>query len=238
VLQRYGWEKGWELLAAIAANARALPEHSSQVPQDTISGQLAYSMLIDTYAYSAVEQAGADKLEFIIPAEDTIITPDPIGILKGAKNVEVAKAFIEFSLSPEGQKIWMYKKGEPEGPVEFSLNKMSNLPSLYKDGLKHSNVMVNPFTFKQAFEYSFEKGSTRWALVDDMTGALLVENHDALVTAWKKAGAKGIASFFKVPVSEEEGLKLAKDAWNDPVQRGKIVAQWKQDAAKAYAAVK
>lgn len=233
ILQRYGWEKGWSLLAAIAANSRALPEHSTQVPQDVAAGQIAYGLLIDTFAYSAVEQAGGDKLGFSMPEDATVVTPDSIAILKGAPNAEAANEFVAFSLSAEGQKIWMLRKGAPGGPQKQSINKMSIMPEIYEQAKGSTNITVNPFAFTKSMSYDFKKGAARWDIVNDLAGALLIDSHDRLVTQWKAraaGAAKGakILDFFKIPVSESEAAQLAATGWKDPVFRNKMISAWRK----------
>ena len=100
-------------------------------------GEVAYGLAIDFYAWAQVKEAGADKIGFVMPDNLTIITPDAIAILKGAANPEVAKAFIRFVMSEEGQKLWLLVEKAPGGPQRFQLNRFSVLPSFYKLPANH-----------------------------------------------------------------------------------------------------
>jgi len=222
----------------MGGNVRTFPKSSSQTIKDLSTGDVAEGITLDSYAFSAIEETGAGRLGFTLPAQATVITPDPIAILKGAKNVPAAQDFIRFVLSPEGQRLWLYKKGVSGGPKEFSLDKMSVLPELYKDFEKKSNVLIDPFKEKKGFTYDFKKATARWNLINDMVGALIIDTHDDLAAAWQKGSKsrdnKKLAAALKVPISEDEAMKLATGKWNDEVARNKTINGWLTGARKRY----
>lgn len=238
ILQSYGWDRGWEILLKMGGNVRSFPKSSSQTIKDLSTGEVAAGLSMDSYAFSAIEETGAARLGFTLPSKATVITPDPIGILKGAKNEAAARDFVRFVLSPEGQRLWLYRKGVPGGPKEFSLNKMCVLPEVYRGFEKKSNVLVNPFKEKKGFSYDFEKGAARWNLLNDMIGALIIDTHEELASAIEKSSKsknkKKFAAAFKAPISEEEAMKLARGSWNDEVVRNKTINEWLASAKKRY----
>jgi ABC-type Fe3+ transport system substrate-binding protein len=120
ILQAYGWEKGWRIITALGANVRNFTNAASQIPKDVAIGEVAYGLAIDFYAWAQVKDAGPDKIGFVMPDNLTIITPDGIGILKGAANLAVAQAFIRFMMSEEGQKLWLLNEKAPDGPQPFN----------------------------------------------------------------------------------------------------------------------
>src|SRR5262245_57074136 len=148
MLQAYGWEKGWRIITGLGAKARSFTNSASQVATDEHIGQTAYGLAIDFYAWAQVNEAGADKVGFVMPDNLTIINPDCIGILKGAPNRRVAEAFIRFVMSAAGQKLWLLAKGTPDGPQRFQLNRFSVLPSLYEISPQSTAVKLNPFSWR------------------------------------------------------------------------------------------
>jgi len=236
ILQSYGWERGWETLIAMGGNVRNFPKSSSQISKDLAVGEVAAGLSIDTYAFSAIEDTGADRLGFVLPEKATVITPDPIAILKGAPNPAAAKAFIRFTLSPAGQKIWMYKKGAAGGPEEVSLNKMSVLPMLYGGFRSVSNVTVNPFEQEGGFMYDFEKGSARWSVLNDLVGAFIIDTHAELAAAWEAAmdNEKKKTRLLAPPVTEQQAMELAAGDWKDPVKRNETINKWLSSARDLY----
>ena len=77
-----GWDKGWELLAAIAGNTRSFTHSSSDPIKAVVSGDVALAMAIDFYAQAKIGDLGADNLGFVMPAGQTVLDPDPIALLK------------------------------------------------------------------------------------------------------------------------------------------------------------
>lgn len=240
ILQAYGWEKGWQIITGIGANARKFTNSASQVPKDVAIGEVAYGLSIDFYAWAQVDEVGADKIGFAIPQNLTIINPDCIGILKGAPNRHVAEAFIRFVVSEAGQKLWLLSKGSPDGPRRFQLNRFSVLPSLY-GRVKPQNTAVhfNPFAAQSDFTFDAEVASKRWAIVNDLIGALIIDQKALLNQAWRAALADGLTSgelrrLAAVPISEEEAMRLAQEKWQDPAFRNQKLNEWAQFARAKY----
>ena len=128
-----GWKEGMRQLLLIAANARYFSDSATLVPNDVGNGQAAAGMAIDFYGRVVEETVGAQRCRFISPAAATAITPDPVAILHGVKGkqYELAMKFVEFLLSPEGQRLWILKAGEPGGPRERALRRPPIRRDLY-----------------------------------------------------------------------------------------------------------
>lgn len=237
ILQAYGWEKGWEIIIKMGANINAFVRSSGQIGKDLAAGETAYGLCIDTYAYSAIADASEDNLGFAFPEEVTAITPDPIAILKGAHNLETARAFVRYSLGPRAQRIWMYLAGVPGGPKKFSLHKMSVLPEVYEgEGLEEKTfIRANPFSIEKGLTYDFEKSTARWGVLNDLIGAFVVDSHEDLVRAWKQAANDEdlLAEIGKFPITEEQAMKYAKK-WGNPEFRNEKISAWLKIARQKY----
>jgi ABC-type Fe3+ transport system substrate-binding protein len=239
ILQAYGWEKGWQILTALGANVRNFVNSASQIPKDVAIGEVAYGLSIDFFAWAQVNEAGADKIGFVMPANLTIIYPDSIGILKGAPNPEVARAFLRFVLSEAGQKLWLMAKGAPGGPRKYQLNRLSVMPSLYETDPNKMAVKLNPFSLQSDFAFDAKKGADRWAIVNDLIGALIIDQKQLLNQAWKTALASGLTEsewrrLAAMPVSEKEALELAQTKWQDPALRNQKLNDWIHFARAKY----
>jgi len=239
ILQAYGWEKGWRIITSLGANVRNFTNSASQVPKDVAIGEVAYGLAIDFYAWAQVKEAGADKIGFVMPDNLTIITPDCIGILKGAPNADVAKAFVRFVMSAEGQKLWLLVEKSPEGPQRFQLNRFSVLPSLYALSPQSTAVKLNPFSWRSDFAFDPNLSSERWSIVNDLIGALVIDQKHLLTRAWKEALADGLSEqewqrLTAMPISAAEALELAKTKWKDPVFRNQKLNEWIHFARSKY----
>jgi iron(III) transport system substrate-binding protein len=241
ILQAYGWEKGWRIITGLGANVRNFANAAGQIPKDVAVGEVAYGLAIDFYAWAQVKEAGADKIGFVMPDNLTIISPDGIGILNGAPNPEVAKAFINFVMSEEGQKLWLFVEGSPGGPERFQLNRFSVLPSLYRVASENTAVKLNPFSWESEFAFDPKLGAERWSIVNDLIGALVIDQKHLLTRAWKDAITKGATEgefqrLAAMPVSADEALDLARKRWKDPEFRNRKLNEWIHFARSKYLA--
>ena len=66
----------------------------------------------------------SNRLGFVSPPGGTAYSVDPIALLRGAPNRELGIAFMEYVLSPEGQKLWNFKPETPGGPARFALRRL------------------------------------------------------------------------------------------------------------------
>jgi ABC-type Fe3+ transport system substrate-binding protein len=239
ILQAYGWEKGWRIITGLGANVRNFTNSASQIPKDVAIGEVAYGLAIDFYAWAQVKEAGSDKIGFVMPDNLTMITPDCIGILKGAPNPDVAKAFIRFVMSEEGQKLWLLVEKSADGPQRFQLNRFSVLPSLYALSPQSTAVKLNPFSWRSDFAFDPKLSSDRWSIVNDLIGALVIDQKHLLTRAWKGALATGSSEqefqrLAAMPISADEALALAKTKWKDPAFRNQKLNEWINFARSKY----
>lgn len=251
ILQAYGWDKGWDIIKRMGANIRNFPRGGGQTSKDVALGETAVGLSIDLYALTQIAQSRTDKLAFVLPEGQTIINSDPIAILKGAPHKELAQHLVDFVLSEEGQKILMLPAGAEGGPKEFTLNRMSVLPSLYQTLAGKLSTPSNPFEMKVTMRYDPKLGSARRALVDDLIGALVIDSHSDLMQAWRALIDAGIPDdaakkFAAMPLTEAEALRLCepespgskKTTWEaNPVLKGKEMTRWAVFAKKQYAEV-
>ena len=243
ILQTLGWEEGFALLTKLGGNVRGFSAGANAIPTDVVAGQVIYGLAIDFYAYGQIAVVGADKIQYVVPADGAVVTADPIAILKGAPNLSVAQKFLEFVLSEDAQKLWMLRDTDSEGPKwKGGLNRASVLPALY-DKLGERCIVPNPFAMEGTpFQYNSDKGGTRWNIVNDLFGVLIIDSHKDLVNAWKairkcKDPAKreaAIAALTKMPITEEEAMKLARSDWKDPTIRNEKIKDWGQFAKEKF----
>ena len=128
ILQHEGWTRGWAILRRAAANARTVSASGTRGPIDVSQGEAAEAICIDFYGRFQ-EQAIADggspgRLGYLDPPGRTAIEADPIALLRGAPEPELGRRFIEFTLSPEGQRLWQLPPGTPGGPRRFALRRL------------------------------------------------------------------------------------------------------------------
>ncbi len=243
ILQTHGWDNGFALLTKLGGNVKKFSAGSNVIPRDVGAGQVLYGLAIDFYAYSQIAALGTETIKYVLPSDGTVVNPDSIAILKGASNMSVAKKFVEFVLSEQAQKLWMLRDSDAEGPQwKGGLNRASVLPELY-DILEDRCVVTNPFALEiSPFPYDADKGSTRWDIVNDLFGILIIDSHTDLVDAWKAIANSqdaekqtlAITELVKMPVTEDEAMKIAASEWKDQVYRNEKIKEWGQFAQQKY----
>lgn len=230
MIESYGWEKAWSIITKLGANVKNFTQAAGDAPRDVVTGEVGAGLAIDFYAWPRVEEFGADKVGYVLPKGLTVVNPDSIGILKGAPNLDVAKEFVTFVMSEEGQKLWMLPKGAQGGPKKFTLGRLSVLPSLYQTLGKKSIVPLNPFELGGLVNYDSNRQGKLWSLVNDLVGALVIDTHKDLVKAWEAVIVGGmkpeaVAELTKMPVTLDQALTLSAK-WKDDVFRNQKINEW------------
>ena len=239
LMQAYGWEKGWQKLTQIGGNVRRFDRGSSSTAKDVTLGETAYAFAIDFYGLSQIAVAGRTNMTLVLPEDFTAISTDCIAILKGAPNLRIAQHFIDFVLSEDGQRLWFLPRGHPQGPQQFSIERMSVRPDFYRRYRGVSNIEFSPFELKQPFIYNARLAGDRRDVLAALVGALLVDTHDELRQAWEAVIRRGLPSadlleLGRVPLTETEALALAKGPWKDPAVRNLKKIDWQKWAQTKY----
>ena len=195
-------------LLKIAANARYFTDSSTIVPMDVSRGDSAAGIAIDFYARVTEESAGSDRMRYFAPMGATAITPDPVAILAGAtgRKLELAEHFVEFLLSPEGQRLWILKPGTPGGPIDRSLRRPPIRHDVYDGDRTGWADDADPFdqtakAFNQRGDWMALFGDTRpiwvaaWIDSRDALERCLCENSEFRIRPRRKALIDELADF-------------------------------------------
>lgn len=94
---------GWEWYEGLQENDLFVGQGNGTVSEALLSGQEGVGMLVD-YMANRARLDGA-PIEFIYPAEGTPYVTEPIGIINGSENAEMAQHFVDYVLSEEGQTV-------------------------------------------------------------------------------------------------------------------------------------
>jgi len=194
---REGWEKAWQLIRKLSANARYFTDSSMKPSIDVSLGDAAIGMSIDFYgkyqAQSLVDRGGSDRFGFHSPVGGTTISVDPISLLRGSPEQELAERFIEFVLSVDGQKLWNYRKGTPGGPDRFALRRAPVRPDLYQP--EHRQYFSDPdfLPYEQAGSFYYHASWTGplFGAIRTLVKATAMNPHHELALAWKKLAEAG-----------------------------------------------
>ncbi len=213
ILSYYGWDKGWRILREMSANTRYFTNSSTKPPIDVSQGEAAMGLAIDFYGRGqsqAVVPPGGDprdsRVGYIDPAGSVYIDADPVSILRGGPNPDLARSFVAFTLTPEAQALWQFPAtstprgkdnptgvdGQPMGPVEYELRRMPVRRIMYDRYFPHMIDRVDPFALASKTEPRGWRSS-----LGPMMGAFAIDIADEQRSAWAaihEAKAAGLDS--------------------------------------------
>ncbi len=164
ILQKYGWEKGWEILYDMAGNGN-IYGGSVETRQAVISGETAVSMTIDFYGLIAMQEN--PDTEYIVPTNGSIVNGDPIAYAKAPHHLEAANAFMKFVFSQEGQALWTDSEinrlpvREDAFDTDFAKSQPSyeRIKELYNQTLENQGITFNEtlaLSLEETMRYHFE----------------------------------------------------------------------------------
>jgi ABC-type Fe3+ transport system substrate-binding protein len=192
-----GWEKALNLIQRISANARYFTDASTKIALDVAAGEASAGMTIDFFGRfesEAVRQPdGHSRLHYVDAIGGTSAGADPIGLLRGAPNAVAAKEFIAFAMSPEGQKLWNWKVGTPDGPHRYALRRLPIRPDLYAPEFVHfrSDPGVNPYTLSSSFTYNEKWTGPLFKQISFIVRVMCIDSHKELQDAWRELAQRG-----------------------------------------------
>ena len=169
ILQGEGWDKGWSQMLQIAGNSAAITERSFGVPDGVNNGQYGIGLVIDFFGLSA--KASGFPVQFVYPSV-TAIVPANIGLIANAKNAELGKKFIAFTLSQEGQELLLDPK----------ISRLPVLPAVYSKAPKD---YPNPYGGKIKAKVNFDSdlSEARYYVVSSIFDQTITFRHKDLVAA-------------------------------------------------------
>jgi ABC-type Fe3+ transport system substrate-binding protein len=261
VLQGEGWDAGIRKLLRLGANAHSFIRDSGTLTRVVVTGEVAAAGNIDVNALSAVGR-NPEMMVFILPDAQrrtlpdgkevhtggTIINPDAIAVLKGAPRAELARAFVEFTLSDAGQQLFMLRPGVPGGPRRYPLCRLSVVEAMYQrySPQERSIGEANPFQQTNTLPYNSKLGEQRWDALNDLLGAVVVDAHEELA-ATRKALAllpsaerdRLAAELYAPPCSEAELAAHARRIVDQgPRARAAQINEWAEQARARYRRVR
>lgn len=143
----YESDKGWDYVRKLVVQLKGVTiGSSSQVAKDVAAGEYIVALTYEPLSLNFV-RAGA-PVQIVYPSEGAAFLPAAIQVIKGAPHPDAAKAFVDFIVSEEGQKIIAEKTaGRPlrAGITKPGLPALSEIPTVQEDGpyvAKHRSEIV------------------------------------------------------------------------------------------------
>jgi iron(III) transport system substrate-binding protein len=94
---------GWDYYRALQTNGTLATGSNGDILKAVASGEKLYGFIVDFMPIR--EKAKGAPVEFVFPTEGVSAVTEPVAILKSTANLDAAKAFVDFLVSPEGQAL-------------------------------------------------------------------------------------------------------------------------------------
>ena len=119
---------GKDGLEKIAANA-VVTSSSGTTYKGVASGEYAVGLTIE-YAAQEYVAGGQKEIKLVYPAEGSYLAPEGMFIVKGAKNMDAAKALYNGLLSKDVQEALLKKNFRRPTRTDIAVSKLTTLPDL------------------------------------------------------------------------------------------------------------
>ncbi|TMV66699.1 extracellular solute-binding protein [Thioclava sp. BHET1] len=144
---------GWDYYKALAAQGAVAQGGNGGVYKAVASGEKLYGLVVD---YLPVRgKAKGAPVAFVAPTEGLTAVTEPVAILKTAKNVPAAKAFVAFLLSRKGQALAAdmgYIPADPSLPVPAGFPARDEIKLLpFDPALALKDDKTNKLKFSEIF---------------------------------------------------------------------------------------
>ncbi len=242
-----GWHEAMTLIKKIGGNSRYFTFAAGKVPVDVSHGELCAGMCIDFYGRSQAEwseaASGKPVMAYLTPEGGSSVSADPIALFRGAPHPDLAREFLDFVLSPRGQKLWNYRVGTPGGPEKYALRRLPIRRDLYSDEHRQymSDPQARPFELAERFTYHPEWTGRLFNLIRLLLRVMIIDCHPELKDAWKAIADAGgpdavpeaMVAFSELPFTYLEAGDVASQL-GDSNQRLALMRDWVQFFRRQY----
>ncbi|MBT8045267.1 MAG: extracellular solute-binding protein [Verrucomicrobiae bacterium] len=192
-----GWDRGMNLIQRISANARYFTDSSTKIPHDVAQGNAVAGMCIDFYGRTYEEMLkkddGTSRMRWISPDGGTSMSVDPVAVMKGAPDPELAQAFVEFLLTRQGQLLWNAKPGTPIGTQHRALRRMPVRKDVYTaENMQYFADPTNPYDEVGGFVYQPELTGKGFKAIQFIIRVMCLDSHNEIKHAWEKLAKAGM----------------------------------------------
>ena len=211
-----GWLAGLRLIQRLSGNARYFTDSAGKIGLEVARGDAAAGMAIDTYGRTLRDfvrnEQGDSRIGFVTPKNGTSLSVDPVALLRGAPDPTLATAFIEFLLSPEGQKIWSLRPGLPQGPTSFALRRFPVRRDLYSEEQNRlsTDSGTDPYAEVRGFIYHPEWTQVLFPALRFVIRVICVDPHEELARAWRAVVRGGMQPDALRVFHDLDGLSLTE----------------------------
>ena len=234
------WPSGWAKLLAVLSNAWRFEGSAGAAAKTPAWGAAAVATCIDFYGGNIAAEAPGD-LVYVSPRGQTAFTPDPIGILKGAPNRELAQRFVDFVLSAPGQALFGLPVGAEDGPARTALGRQPIRRDVYEIYAgRMSAGLADPYQAGNEMKLDVTIRGVRFGVLKQLVRAAAIDNLKDMRAARRalirRPSPERLAEFNRLPddVATVEGIVEVAGKLRDPAEAERIISAWQEYFRNKY----
>ncbi len=235
------WPDGWSKLLRILSSAKRFADSAGSAANSPALGEALVAACIDFYGTIRVAEA-PDQLVYVSPRGQTTFSPDPVAILKNPPNPELARRFVDFVMSPQGQALWALEVGHPLGPMRNHLGRQPIRRDVYvRYGSDMPAAIVNPYQLGQSMSLAGFRRRIDFGVLRQLVRVAAIDNTAGLRAARAKLVETNypphlLARFNRLPdnVATIEAMAQTKSELKDETKREIIITDWQRFFREKY----
>ena len=230
ILQQQGWEQGWATIIRILANTRALVDRSSVALHQVETGVSLATFAVNFDGMALAAESDGTLL-YLNPPEQTAANPNAVSVLKTCADQQLARDFVWFCLSADGQKLWGLEAQKRGGFGETLYHYPIN-PRIYEDFADQLALKENPLKERFGVRIDPQQRAENAVALLPLVQAACGENHVLLQQAWDavvQAGlpAAALSELTTLPFGERAPVEMGQEyEAADPAAAAKMLSEW------------
>lgn len=244
ILQEYGWNNGWSYLIELAGNLATITARSFGVQQGILKKRFGAGPTIDNFAF--IEMTSEHKVGFVYP-HNPVVLPVNIAIVRGSKNSNNARVFIDYLLSDTGQKLLLDSsirrfplnsdlvEEKSGGVLQYYHNSLNHIAN-YDAALSQERYEMVNLLFDQVITRRLLDLKIFWRHYHELKSNAQVKNSpDALelINQAKKSITKVPFSLDRA-ISEKIDFQQYHSGLDVPIEQKNIQKEWRFKVQKDY----
>lgn len=130
LVQLFGEEKGFAYMKKLHVNVNQYAKSGVTPPRSVARGETTVGIAF--IHDHLLEQAKGAPIQVVVPCEGTGYDLHAVSIIKGARNLDNAKLFVDFALSKEGQEVVWRDAGLPQFVTNVNAEQSPQLTDVSK----------------------------------------------------------------------------------------------------------
>ena len=183
-------------------------------------------------------------ISYRTPTAASTVSAEPIAILRGARDRELAEEYVDFLLSEKAQKLWGKEAGASDGPRDHTLYRLPVRRDMFEGDALRDTVFGDerPLLLASSFQYRGDWTGSLFTAIRVLVKTMLIDCGPELRRAWgeilRQGGMEALpperrAAFARLPFPYHESRQATRRLAN-PEEQALERRGWIEFFRKSY----